>query len=190
VARVFEEPGTYTVTLFVTDTSNLRDDATLQITVSEGDDNRDPLAFIGSGPRSGIAPVTLTFNGQNSYDPDGDTLSFRWEFMRDGNLVGTGTGPIVSQTFDQAGQYDVRLEVTDGRGGLGIAGPERVRVTARVEDPSPGAPTPGNDNDNGDGIPNSGDQRPTAICGMGMIMSFMLMMLGLTALRLTRRREG
>ena len=63
-----------------------------------------------------------------------------------------------------------------------------MRVTARVEPPDNG-----NGNDNGEGptpyvIPGSEDQRPGRLCGLGMLMSFVGSLVGLSAVRLARRR--
>jgi PKD repeat protein len=187
--HVYSDPGTYTVTLTVTDTSNASHDARMTITVRSIEGNRDPLAFIGTGPRTGTVPLTLTFNGENSFDPDGDPLTFRWEFYLGETLNGTATGPAVTYTFSQEGVYSVILEVSDGRGGVTPSGAEIVQVTARV-------PGPGNDNDNGGDeepgrdIPDSADQRNGGFCGLGMLTSFFGSLLGLSVMRLTRRRLG
>jgi hypothetical protein len=103
-------------------------------------------------------------------------------------MLATPTGPIITYVFNDEGTYSVILEVTDGRGGVSRTDAEIVQVTARVEPPPPG-PLP-NDNDNGTDIPDSGGQRPPTICGFGMILGFFGSLLGISAMRLTRRRFG
>jgi PKD repeat protein len=73
--------------------------------------NNPPMANAG-GPYSGEAGSTLIqFDGSGSSDPDGDTISFAWDFG-DGN---TGTGMMPTHTYTVSGNFDVRLVVNDGQ---------------------------------------------------------------------------
>ena len=51
-----------------------------------------------------------------SFEPEGATLTYRWSFG-DGSSV--ASGPEVSHTFSQAGQYPVTLTVADENGFVG-----------------------------------------------------------------------
>ncbi|MDB6134875.1 MAG: hypothetical protein JWM59_3118 [Verrucomicrobiales bacterium] len=75
--------------------------------------NRPPTAAVQSpaGPLAARVPITLTASGQ---DPDGDTLTFAWDF---GNGR-TATGTTVQWTFSAGGTRMVILRVTDGKGGV------------------------------------------------------------------------
>ena len=53
--------------------------------------------------------VTVNFDGSNSYDPDGGTLTYAWRFG-DGS---TDTGATPSHTYTAPGTYTVELTVTD-----------------------------------------------------------------------------
>jgi PKD repeat protein len=53
---------------------------------------------------------TVTFDASASSDPDGDDLTYTWDFG-DGNR---GDGEVVEHTFDEAGTYDVHMSVSDG----------------------------------------------------------------------------
>ncbi|MHC5108482.1 MAG: PKD domain-containing protein [Planctomycetota bacterium] len=181
-AHVFEEPGTYRVNLTVKDPSNAADDTFVTITVLDNTGNKNPVALIGTGPRTGTAPVTLQFDGQLSFDPDDDPIGYRWEFIRDNVLVAEGNGPVVTQLFEEAGTYSVILEVSDNRGGLDRTEPEIVSVAARQVDDEPDSPTPGED-------PTGDDPAPQPFCGMGMIMGMFGSLLGLSAMRAGRRRR-
>jgi PKD repeat protein len=57
-----------------------------------------------------ILPLEATFDGSGSYDPDGDPLTYLWDFG-DGT---TGTGVMPTHTYAAAGYYDVCLTVNDG----------------------------------------------------------------------------
>jgi len=66
-------------------------------------DPGDPYLFpLAAGP----------FDGSGSTDPDGDELTYTWDFG-DG---GTGDGPYPSHTYGAADIYDVCLSVTDPAG--------------------------------------------------------------------------
>jgi len=78
--------------------------------------NRAPVADIG-GPYSAPRGVSMTFNASQSSDPDGDQLSFQWEFS-DGQFM---NGAQVSRSFNFVNQYAVTLTASDGRGGESIA---------------------------------------------------------------------
>jgi PKD repeat protein len=49
-----------------------------------GDGNRSPYAIILAEPTSGQVGVEVMFSGAGSTDPDGDGLSFEWDFDGDG----------------------------------------------------------------------------------------------------------
>lgn len=77
--------------------------------------NRSPVIRCASGLPHGPAPLEVRFDASASADPDGDALSFAWDFG-DGS---TATGPIVTHRFGVAGgapsRVDVRLTVRDAR---------------------------------------------------------------------------
>ena len=51
-------------------------------------------------------------------DPDGDAVAYYWDF---GDHTFGANSPVQSRTFDTAGQYVVRCEVSDTKGGLASA---------------------------------------------------------------------
>ncbi len=108
ISHEFKEPGEYLVHLVVTDDSGLSASDTLKIVVV---DNKKPLARIKADKTSGKAPLTVKLDGSGSEDPDGQIVSWTWDFG-DGT---TGNGKTVSHEFS-AGSYKVRLTVTDDSG--------------------------------------------------------------------------
>jgi len=74
------------------------------------------------------------FDGTASFDPDGDPLTYAWDFG-DGN---TGTGATPSHTYAEAEIYDVCLTVNDG-----TVDSEPVCTIAVIYDPSAGFVTGG-----------------------------------------------
>jgi PKD repeat protein len=70
-----------------------------------------------TGTISGAAPLTVSFVGVNSTDPDGIIASYLWDF-------GDGTTSILSsasKTYQVAGNYTVTLTVTDNSGASSVA---------------------------------------------------------------------
>lgn len=75
-----------------------------------------PLAQsrIKAAPGQGNVPFTVTFDGLNSVDPTGGTISdYKWSFLdSSGNQVSLGNSPVVIYEFTEANTYSVRLQVS------------------------------------------------------------------------------
>ena len=73
--------------------------------------NSPPTATMAIDPSGTVkADNPVTFSAAGSSDPDGDSLTFEWDFG-DGN---TGTGLTTSHRYSQAGEYVAKLAVGDG----------------------------------------------------------------------------
>ncbi|MCA9943005.1 MAG: PKD domain-containing protein, partial [Anaerolineales bacterium] len=115
--KTYTVPGTYLVTLTVTDDDGLTGTDTVTITVTGGSSNQPPVAVISATPTSGPAPLTVVFNSAGSSDPDGSIVSYFWEFS-DGRST-SRQNPRVR--FNSDGVYTVTLTVTDDQGATGTA---------------------------------------------------------------------
>jgi len=105
----FTKGGQASVTLVVTD--DLGGQGSTTETIKIGSYNA--IALIDANPTSGQAPLTVTFNGSKSYDPDGGALiSYVWSFG-DGS---SASGSIVTHTYQNVGTYVANLTVTDDEG--------------------------------------------------------------------------
>lgn len=71
--------------------------------------NNPPVAVVG-GPYSGTHNVALQFDGSGSSDPDGDILTYSWDF---GDTT-TATGATPTHVYSADGNYTVTLTVSDG----------------------------------------------------------------------------
>jgi glucose/arabinose dehydrogenase len=86
-----------------------------------GSQNNPPSAVISATPVSGSAPLTVSFDGSKSTDPDaGDTLTYAWDLDGDG-VFNDGSSPQAAFTFTKAGTYTSSLRVTDSKGAVSIA---------------------------------------------------------------------
>jgi len=90
--------------------------ATKTITVAESR-NQSPIASFTTNFRIGAVPLEISFNASSSYDPDGNIISYAWDF-KDGN---TGSGETLNHTFSSIGSYKVELTVTDNKGATASA---------------------------------------------------------------------
>jgi glucose/arabinose dehydrogenase len=72
--------------------------------------NQPPVAVAAATPTSGPAPLDVSFSSAGSTDPEGQPLTYAWTFG-DG-ATSTAANPV--HTYTQAGQYTVRLSVSDG----------------------------------------------------------------------------
>jgi glucose/arabinose dehydrogenase len=78
--------------------------------------NQPPMAIINATPTSGSAPLTVSFDGTGSSDPDpGDTITYTWDLNGD-DVYGDSTNAKPTYTYSQAGTYSVHLKVTDNHG--------------------------------------------------------------------------
>lgn len=107
---VYPVAGSYTVTLVVSDATSSSDPASAVVEISEPVVNLQPVADPG-GPYTGEPGVAVAFDGSGSSDPNGDALTYSWEFG-DG-AMDSGVSP--SHTYDGAGEYTVSLTVNDGQ---------------------------------------------------------------------------
>lgn len=74
--------------------------------------NENPIANAGDD-LSGEVNGQISFDGNDSSDPDGDSLSCSWDFGDGEN----GTGCSATHVYSEAGTYTATLTVNDGRGG-------------------------------------------------------------------------
>ncbi len=88
---------------------------TLFVVPRGGAANQPPTAFPFAVPGGGAAPITVSFSGSASSDPDGTIVSYAWDFG-DG---ATASGSSASHTYTTAGTYQARLTVTDDKGATG-----------------------------------------------------------------------
>ncbi len=138
--HIYENAGTYTAILTVTDNDGAMATASQVITVS-APDNIAPTVSFTATPDSGEEPLTVVLNATSSSDADGTITAYDWDF---GDGSPHGTGSVVTHTYSTAGSYVVVLTVTDDEGAensaartIDVSSPGNIVPTASfTTDPS------------------------------------------------------
>lgn len=119
VLHTFEQAGTYTATLTVTDSAGQTGTDTQQVNVEEPPANGTTIAerltvsFTVDSTNGDTAPATFLFEA-DAQDGTPPYTSHSWDFG-DGSQQ-QGDGQSINHTFEQAGNYTVSLTVTDSAG--------------------------------------------------------------------------
>lgn len=124
-SHTYPGAGTYTARLRVTDNEGGFTDAKREIVVTG---NFAPVAVIDADLEEGRAPLTVSFDGSDSFDPDGTIVAYEWDFTGDGTA--DAFGPTAGHTFAE-GVHWVTLTVVDNEGFEGSAQIE-IRSTVNI----------------------------------------------------------
>ncbi len=103
-SHTYASSGTRQVTLSITTSKGEQATTSQNVTVTKV--NQAPSASFTSS----CSQLVCSFNAAGSSDPDGDTLTYSWNF----GDTQTGTGVSPSHTYGTAGQRTVTLTVSDG----------------------------------------------------------------------------
>lgn len=99
--------------------------------------NLAPTAVASASPRfTAASTLTVDFSGAGSSDPDGDPLTYSWDFG-DG---ASGSGATASHTYTAVGTYTASLTVRDDRGG--VSAPASLRIDVGNTPPTPTIASP------------------------------------------------
>jgi PKD repeat protein len=117
INHTYTTPGTYEARLTVYDHEGKRSSnqaAWPNITVFDS----APVAVLGADPTSGFAPLTVTFDGAGSSDPDpGDgVVSYRFDFGDGSDPVTRVGASSIQHIYPDPGSYTATLVVQDSHG--------------------------------------------------------------------------
>jgi parallel beta-helix repeat protein len=93
-----------------------------------------PTAALTVTPTSGTAPLAVTANASGSSDPQGQTLSYSFDFG-DGTVVGPQAGSTATHTYTGPGSYTVKVTVTN-TSGLSAHATGAVTASSSVNPPT------------------------------------------------------
>ena len=97
--------------------------------------NNPPTARLTVTPTSGIAPLAVTADASASTDPEGQNLTYSFDFG-DGTVVGPQATATAAHTYPNTGTFQVSVTVTDPGGLSSVTG---ATVTASPPSTSPPA---------------------------------------------------
>jgi PKD repeat protein len=116
VDHTYAAYGTYIVTLEVTDDQGAENSITITVVI-EGE---APVALFFAHPHSVQTGEQIVFNGEDSYDVDGEIDRATWDFGDGMTLTGWWDDvATVNHIYDTVGLYAVTLTVTDEDGMVG-----------------------------------------------------------------------
>ncbi|WP_231920382.1 PKD domain-containing protein [Microlunatus soli] len=121
--HTYGSAGDYTVKLTVTDNDGATDTVSHSVTVAA---NQKPTAAF-TASTDGLA---VSVDAAGSADPDGTVASYAWDW---GDASADGSGKTATHTYASAGDYTVKLTVTDNDGAT-----DAVTKTITVQQPQAG----------------------------------------------------
>ena len=120
----YQNAGTYTITLRVTDADGQTGTAVTVITIASGPNSPGSAAPV-PGFTADCAGLSCTFTSTST--DDSGIVSWSWST---GDGAANGTKAVHAHRYASAGMYRVRLEVRDEHGGFGV-----IARSVEVSDP-------------------------------------------------------
>jgi glucose/arabinose dehydrogenase len=98
--------------------------------------NRRPVPVVAANPTSGLTPLSVAFSSAGSMDPDGNPLTYSWNFG-DGSANSALANP--THVYNTNGTYTATLTLTDS---LGSSASKSIVVNAGNQAPTASIDTP------------------------------------------------
>lgn len=106
--------------------------------------NKPPTAAVDADPTYGPdVPLTVNFDATKSSDPNGDPLTYIWDFENDGTVDRETDVPTTSYEYTTAGTYTATLKVRDEYGATSSA--KETRIFPGNTPPEPAITAPATD---------------------------------------------
>ena len=80
--------------------------------------NSSPVISLSATPNNGSLPLTVDFSSEGTFDPDGDPVTYEWDFNTDGTVDSNQKNP--SFDYNSEGEFNAQLKVTDNQGGVSV----------------------------------------------------------------------
>ncbi len=107
VTHSYSDDGIYNITLTITDDDGARSKKVKKIEVK----NVKPKAIFTYSPEKPRQGEEITFDASQSFDADGNIISYEWDFESDGVI--DDYGKVVIHKYNKKGAYTVTLLVKD-----------------------------------------------------------------------------
>jgi PKD repeat protein len=127
--HAFEDDGSFPVSLTVTDNSAACHTTTAEVRII----NLPPIAELTSDEPTRPTGEPFRFDASASSDPSphGTISQYEWDLDGDGTFDETTTSPTLSHAFDDDGEYEILVRVTDDDGAVALSESLTVDVTNR-----------------------------------------------------------
>lgn len=109
VTHSYQYYGDYIVELRVTDAAGTVGIQTRSLSIA----SRLPIVYFTWSPQQPNQSETVHFDASQSHDPDGQIMSYHWDFDGDGVIDQETQQPMVTHEFASSGQFTIRLYVAD-----------------------------------------------------------------------------
>ena len=80
--------------------------------------NSSPVVALTADPNNGSLPLNVNFSSEGTFDPDGDPLTYEWDFETDGTVDSFEENP--SFNYGSPGEFNAQLKVSDNRGAVSV----------------------------------------------------------------------
>ncbi len=80
--------------------------------------NSSPVVEVSASPNNGSLPLSVDFSSEGTFDPDGDPVTYEWDFDTDGTVDSFDENP--SFNYTNQGEFNAQLKVTDNQGGVSV----------------------------------------------------------------------
>lgn len=81
--------------------------------------NKSPVIRLATDKTDGMGPLAVSFRTDGTEDPEGNPITYKWDFESDGTVDSTEPNP--SHTFEANGRFISKLTVEDDQGGIANA---------------------------------------------------------------------
>ncbi len=126
MTHIYTDPGVYEVVLTVRDIVGLENSSSQTIEIYRP--GSGPIVvFYYEAPGGWQPGMELIFDASESYDPDGDELTYLWDWG-DGEMTGPSPDPVTTHVFIEAGTFEASVTVTDSAGWETISDPVEISI--------------------------------------------------------------